>query len=126
MFGHNDDPCGSQAFMATLIFDPSMSALPIIAKQNSQASDCSPANRERELGLDRRETGSFTQERNIFVRKSNIFIFALGFTLIHNVSASNNMIASVSFVSTGPFTDVFPPPQGCWIFSSKRPSSMYS
>ena len=27
--------CGSQAFIATLLFDPSMSALPIIAKQNS-------------------------------------------------------------------------------------------
>ena len=27
--------CGSQAFIATLLFDPSMSALPIIPKQNS-------------------------------------------------------------------------------------------
>ena len=27
--------CGSQAPIATLLFDPSMSALPIIAKQNS-------------------------------------------------------------------------------------------
>jgi len=27
--------CGSQAFTATLLFDPSMSALPILAKQNS-------------------------------------------------------------------------------------------
>ena len=27
--------CGSKAFIATLLFDPSMSALPIIAKQNS-------------------------------------------------------------------------------------------
>ena len=27
--------CGSQAFIATLLFDPSMSALPIIVKQNS-------------------------------------------------------------------------------------------
>ena len=27
--------CGSQPFIATLLFDPSMSALPIIAKQNS-------------------------------------------------------------------------------------------
>ena len=27
--------CGSQAFIATLLFDPSMSALPIIEKQNS-------------------------------------------------------------------------------------------
>jgi len=34
-----------------------MSALPIIGLQNSQSVDCSPANRERELGLDRRETG---------------------------------------------------------------------
>ena len=55
---HRDNwPCGSQAFIATLLFDPSMSALPIIVKQNSQALDCSPTNRERELGLDRRETG---------------------------------------------------------------------
>ena len=45
------------AFIATLLFDPSMSALPIIEKQKSKVSDCSPANRERELGLDRRETG---------------------------------------------------------------------
>ena len=29
--------CGSQAFIATLLFVPSMSALPIIAKQNSQS-----------------------------------------------------------------------------------------
>ena len=27
--------CGSSAFIAMLLFDPSMSALPIIAKQNS-------------------------------------------------------------------------------------------
>jgi hypothetical protein len=27
--------CGGQAFIATSLFDPSMSALPIIAKQNS-------------------------------------------------------------------------------------------
>lgn len=41
--GGGDDPppgitelaCGSQAFIATLLFDPSMSALPIIPKQNS-------------------------------------------------------------------------------------------
>ena len=29
--------CGSQAFIATLLFDPSMSALPIILKQNSES-----------------------------------------------------------------------------------------
>ena len=29
--------CGSQAPIATLLFDPSMSALPIIVKQNSQS-----------------------------------------------------------------------------------------
>ena len=29
--------CGSQAVIATLLFDPSMSALPIIEKQNSQS-----------------------------------------------------------------------------------------
>ena len=39
---------------------------------------------------------------------------------------TNNMIASVSFVSTGTFTDVFPPTTGMRIFSSKRPSSIYS
>ncbi|CAL6280552.1 unnamed protein product [Bathycoccus prasinos] len=33
---HRDNlACGSQAFIATLLFDPSMSALPIIAKQDS-------------------------------------------------------------------------------------------
>ena len=31
----NELACGSQAFIATLLFDPSMSALPIIPKQNS-------------------------------------------------------------------------------------------
>ena len=36
------------------------------------------------------------------------------------------MIASVSFVSTGTLTDVFPPTTGMRIFSSKRPSSIYS
>ena len=29
--------CGCQAFIATQLFDPSMSALPIIVKQNSQS-----------------------------------------------------------------------------------------
>ena len=29
--------CGSQAFIATLLFDPSMSALPIIETQKSQS-----------------------------------------------------------------------------------------
>ena len=33
--GYRELACGSQAFIATLLFDPSMSALPIIAKQNS-------------------------------------------------------------------------------------------
>ena len=33
--GINELACGSQAFIATLLFDPSMSALPIIPKQNS-------------------------------------------------------------------------------------------
>ena len=37
--------------MATMLFDPSMSALPIIKKQNSPSEP-----RERELGLDRPET----------------------------------------------------------------------
>ena len=41
-----------------LLFDPSMSALPIIAKQKfAKRWIVSPTNRERELGLDRRETG---------------------------------------------------------------------
>ena len=47
--------CGGQAFIARSLFDPLMSALPTNAKQN--LSDCLPANRKRELGLDRRETG---------------------------------------------------------------------
>ncbi len=34
-FGSEELACGSQAFIATLLFDPSMSALPIIVKQNS-------------------------------------------------------------------------------------------
>ena len=35
MDGIKELACGSQAFIATLLFDPSMSALPIIVKQNS-------------------------------------------------------------------------------------------
>ena len=39
---------------------PSMSALPIIETQKfPNLSDCSPANRERELGSDRRESCYF-------------------------------------------------------------------
>ena len=34
--GRKELACGSQAFIATLLFDPSMSALPILEKQNSQ------------------------------------------------------------------------------------------
>jgi hypothetical protein len=49
--------CGRQAFIATWLFDPSMSALPIIVKQNSQSVGLFTLSRERELGLDRRETG---------------------------------------------------------------------
>ena len=33
--GRKELACGSQAPIATLLFDPSMSALPIIVKQNS-------------------------------------------------------------------------------------------
>ena len=33
--GSKELACGGQAFIATSLFDPSMSALPIIAKQNS-------------------------------------------------------------------------------------------
>ena len=43
--------CGSPAFIAMLLFDPSMLALPIIARQIRQVIDCSPTNRECELGL---------------------------------------------------------------------------
>ena len=49
--------CGRQAFIATWLFDPSMSALPIILKQNSVSVGLFTRLRERELGLDRRETG---------------------------------------------------------------------
>lgn len=35
LLGKKELACGSQAFIATLLFDPSMSALPIIVKQNS-------------------------------------------------------------------------------------------
>jgi hypothetical protein len=35
LLGRMELACGSQAFIATLLFDPSMSALPIIPKQNS-------------------------------------------------------------------------------------------
>ena len=38
-----------QLFIATLIFDPSR-------RRSPRVSDCSPANKERELGLDSRET----------------------------------------------------------------------
>ena len=47
-------------------------------------------------------------------------------TVLASFIISYNMIASVSFVSTGTFTDVFPPTTGMRIFSSKRPSSIYS
>jgi len=33
--GYRELACGGQAFLATSLFDPSMSALPIIVKQNS-------------------------------------------------------------------------------------------
>ena len=36
LLGIKELACGSQAPIATLLFDPSMSALPIIVKQNSQ------------------------------------------------------------------------------------------
>jgi len=35
LIGSRELACGRQAFIATWLFDPSMSALPIIAKQNS-------------------------------------------------------------------------------------------
>jgi hypothetical protein len=45
--------CGSQAFIATLLFDPSMSAPPIIPKQNSAkrrgAALCSLTNLEADF-----------------------------------------------------------------------------
>lgn len=43
--------CGGQAFIETSLFHLSMSALPIIPKQNS-LSVYSPANSKRELALD--------------------------------------------------------------------------
>ena len=42
--------CGRQAFIATWLFDPSMSALPIILKQNSVSVGLFTLLRERELG----------------------------------------------------------------------------
>ena len=36
LLGRKELACGSQAPIATLLFDPSMSALPIIVKHNSQ------------------------------------------------------------------------------------------
>jgi hypothetical protein len=54
---HLELACGRQAFIATWLFDPSMSALPIILKQNSVSVGLFTLLRERELGLDRRETG---------------------------------------------------------------------
>ena len=35
--GSKELACGGQAFIATSLFDPSMSALPIILKQNSES-----------------------------------------------------------------------------------------
>jgi len=35
LVGRKELACGGQAFIATSLFDPSMSALPIIPKQNS-------------------------------------------------------------------------------------------
>ena len=48
--------CGSQAFIAALLCDPSMSPVPFIETQK-YVDDCSPAHRERKQGVDRRETG---------------------------------------------------------------------
>ena len=56
--GSTELACGSQAFIATLLFDPSMSALPIIeVAEDPKCRIVHPLIRERELGLDRRETG---------------------------------------------------------------------
>ena len=50
---HRQLACGSLAFKAKWLFDHSMLALPIIVKQNSRSiAECSPTNRERDLGLD--------------------------------------------------------------------------
>ena len=49
--------CGGQAPIATSLFDPSMSALSIIELQPSPSVGLFTLTRERELGLDRRETG---------------------------------------------------------------------
>ena len=49
--------CDGQAFIATSLFDPSMSALPIIDLQTGQSVGLFILIRERELGLDRCETG---------------------------------------------------------------------
>ena len=47
---YNELACGRQAFIATWLFDPSMSALPIILKQNSVSVGLFTRLRERELG----------------------------------------------------------------------------
>ena len=55
---HGDLVCDSQTFIAMLLCDPLMSALPILVTRRSQLLDCSPADRERELGFYHREMGS--------------------------------------------------------------------
>ena len=49
--------CGSQAFIAALRVDPSMSGLPILEMQKYQSVGSVIGNKE--LGLDRREKGGF-------------------------------------------------------------------
>ena len=49
--------CGSQKFIATLLFDLRCRLLLSLRSWIRKAFDCSPTNRERVMGLDRHETG---------------------------------------------------------------------
>ena len=49
--------CGSQAFIAICLLILRRRRCLSSRRRSPKVSDCSPANRERELGLDRRETG---------------------------------------------------------------------
>ena len=49
--------CGSQKFIATLLFDLRCRLLLSLRSWIRKAFDCSPTNRERVMGLDRQETG---------------------------------------------------------------------
>jgi hypothetical protein len=76
--GARELACGRQAFIATWLFDPSMSALPIMLKQNSASVGLFTLLRERELGIPKPNSwyalavASFAQEVGRGARKASL------------------------------------------------------